>query len=222
MQDRKAPQQTSGLVGLCALRTTLEETKKKGRGKQSQFREAGPPAKPQAAFYRQRCKLSERRQQGAGSGKTTATPGPPVPPHFSYFPAQIGGCGRGRAGAGMAVRVALLLGVLLATLRLGDTGEAPLGWAWGMLGAVRLSGFKVGDPGGTWREMHCSETVLEWAAGFGVMREPWPCAPPAILEANGNLSCRCLKSTRTFISPEKYSSIEVWPVGSSCRRLEVV
>ncbi|NXO73703.1 CXCL5 protein, partial [Phainopepla nitens] len=43
-----------------------------------------------------------------------------------------------------------------------------------------------------------------------------------ILEANGNLSCRCLKSTRAFIPPEKYSSIEVWPVGSSCRRLEVV
>uniref|UniRef100_A0A8C5U1B1 Chemokine interleukin-8-like domain-containing protein n=1 Tax=Malurus cyaneus samueli TaxID=2593467 RepID=A0A8C5U1B1_9PASS len=44
----------------------------------------------------------------------------------------------------------------------------------------------------------------------------------AILEANGNLSCRCLKSTRAFISPLKYSSIEVWPAGSSCRRLEVV
>ncbi|KAM4781129.1 alveolar macrophage chemotactic factor-like isoform 4-T4 [Cyanocitta cristata] len=65
----------------------------------------------------------------------------------------------------MAVRVALLLGVLLATHHPGDT---------------------------------------------------------AILEANGNLSCRCLKSTRAFISPEKYSSVEVWPVGSSCRRLEVV
>ncbi|XP_005429117.2 C-X-C motif chemokine 6 [Geospiza fortis] len=44
----------------------------------------------------------------------------------------------------------------------------------------------------------------------------------AILEANGNLSCRCLKSTRAFIPPERYSSIEVWPVGSSCRRPEVV
>ncbi|NXA89512.1 IL8 protein, partial [Melanocharis versteri] len=43
-----------------------------------------------------------------------------------------------------------------------------------------------------------------------------------ILEANGNLSCRCLKSTRTFIHPEKYSSVEVRPVGSGCRRLEVV
>lgn len=56
------------------------------------------------------------------------------------------------------------------------------------------------------------------AVGFGVM----PCAPPAILEANGNRSCRCLKITRTFIPPEKYSSVEVWPVGSSCRRPEVV
>ncbi|NXL75525.1 CXCL5 protein, partial [Leptocoma aspasia] len=43
-----------------------------------------------------------------------------------------------------------------------------------------------------------------------------------ILEANGKLSCRCLKSTRAFIPPEEYSSIEVWPVGSRCRRLEVV
>ncbi|KAM9236794.1 alveolar macrophage chemotactic factor-like [Leptosomus discolor] len=44
----------------------------------------------------------------------------------------------------------------------------------------------------------------------------------ALLEANGNLSCRCAKTTRAFISPRKYSSIEVRPVGSSCRRLEVV
>ncbi|XP_005150537.2 alveolar macrophage chemotactic factor [Melopsittacus undulatus] len=44
----------------------------------------------------------------------------------------------------------------------------------------------------------------------------------ALLEANGNLSCRCAKTTRAFIPPWKYSSIEVRPVGSSCRRLEVV
>ncbi|XP_075357400.1 C-X-C motif chemokine 5-like isoform X2 [Mycteria americana] len=44
----------------------------------------------------------------------------------------------------------------------------------------------------------------------------------ALLEANGNLSCRCAKTTRAFISPRKYSSIEIRPVGSSCRRLEVV
>ncbi|NXR18116.1 CXL13 protein, partial [Cinclus mexicanus] len=43
-----------------------------------------------------------------------------------------------------------------------------------------------------------------------------------ILEANGNLSCRCLKSTRAFIPPAKYSSVEVLPAGSSCRRPEVV
>ncbi|NWR89663.1 IL8 protein, partial [Furnarius figulus] len=43
-----------------------------------------------------------------------------------------------------------------------------------------------------------------------------------LLEANGNLSCRCRKTTRNFIPPEKYSSVEVRPVGSSCRRLEVV
>ncbi|XP_064306742.1 alveolar macrophage chemotactic factor-like isoform X3 [Phalacrocorax carbo] len=70
-----------------------------------------------------------------------------------------------RDGAGMAARVALLLGVLLVTHRTGDA---------------------------------------------------------AILEANGNLSCRCAKTTRAFIPPWKYSSIEVRPVGSSCRRLEVV
>lgn len=75
MQDRKAPQKTSGLVGLRALRTNLEEMTKKGRGKQSRFREAGPPAKPQAAFYRQRCKLSERRQQGEGVGQNHRDPG---------------------------------------------------------------------------------------------------------------------------------------------------
>uniref|UniRef100_A0A674HSH6 Chemokine interleukin-8-like domain-containing protein n=1 Tax=Taeniopygia guttata TaxID=59729 RepID=A0A674HSH6_TAEGU len=57
---------------------------------------------------------------------------------------------------------------------------------------------------------------------LGVMHDMMPCTPPAILEANGNLSCRCLKSTRAFIPPERYSSIEVWPVGSSCRRPEVV
>ncbi|XP_008495658.2 C-X-C motif chemokine 13 [Calypte anna] len=44
----------------------------------------------------------------------------------------------------------------------------------------------------------------------------------ALLEANGNLSCRCAKTTRAFIPPSKYSRIEVWPVGSSCRRQEVV
>ncbi|XP_064006474.1 alveolar macrophage chemotactic factor-like [Pogoniulus pusillus] len=44
----------------------------------------------------------------------------------------------------------------------------------------------------------------------------------ALLEANGNLSCRCAKTTRIFIPPRRYSSVEVRPAGSSCRRLEVV
>ncbi|NXK52494.1 IL8 protein, partial [Chauna torquata] len=43
-----------------------------------------------------------------------------------------------------------------------------------------------------------------------------------LLEANGNLNCRCAKTTATFIPPRKYESVEVRPVGSSCRRLEVV
>ncbi|XP_041283108.1 C-X-C motif chemokine 6-like [Onychostruthus taczanowskii] len=101
----------------------------------------------------------------------------------------------------MAVRAALLLAVLLLCHRPGDAGEPPLV----ALGVVRAP--RVGDAGGTMGVPVC-----------GVM----PCAPPAILEANGNLSCRCLKSTRAFIPPERYSSIEVWPVGSSCRRPEVV
>lgn len=64
--------------------------------------------------------------------------------------------------------------------------------------------------------------VLGTAVAFRVMREPQPCASPALLEANSNLSCRCAKITKVFIPPRKFSSIEVWPVGSSCRRLEVV
>ncbi|NXV78923.1 IL8 protein, partial [Atlantisia rogersi] len=43
-----------------------------------------------------------------------------------------------------------------------------------------------------------------------------------LLEANSNLSCRCAKTTRAFIPPWRYRSVEVWPVGSSCRRPEVV
>ncbi|POI26235.1 hypothetical protein CIB84_010015 [Bambusicola thoracicus] len=44
----------------------------------------------------------------------------------------------------------------------------------------------------------------------------------AILEANGNLNCRCAKTTTAFIPLRKYESVEVRPVGSSCRRLEVL
>uniref|UniRef100_H0YU12 C-X-C motif chemokine ligand 13 n=4 Tax=Passeriformes TaxID=9126 RepID=H0YU12_TAEGU len=44
----------------------------------------------------------------------------------------------------------------------------------------------------------------------------------AILEVNGNLSCRCAKTTSEYISPKKYESIEIRPVGSSCRRVEII
>ncbi|NWU94391.1 CXCL5 protein, partial [Upupa epops] len=43
-----------------------------------------------------------------------------------------------------------------------------------------------------------------------------------LLEANGNLHCHCAKTTTVFIPLWKYSSIEVWLVGSRCQRLEVV
>ncbi|KFP71703.1 Interleukin-8, partial [Acanthisitta chloris] len=43
-----------------------------------------------------------------------------------------------------------------------------------------------------------------------------------ILEVNGNLSCRCAKTTSVFISPRKYESIELRPVGSTCRRTEII
>ncbi|CAN0070441.1 unnamed protein product [Bubo scandiacus] len=57
---------------------------------------------------------------------------------------------------------------------------------------------------------------------LGVLLATYHPRDAALLEANGNLSCRCAKTTRAFIPPRKYSSIEVRPVGSSCRRLEVV
>ncbi|NWT35327.1 IL8 protein, partial [Cardinalis cardinalis] len=44
----------------------------------------------------------------------------------------------------------------------------------------------------------------------------------AILEVNGNLSCRCAKTTSEYISPKKYESIEIRPVGGSCRRMEII
>ncbi|XP_064919012.1 interleukin-8 isoform X1 [Columba livia] len=48
--------------------------------------------------------------------------------------------------------------------------------------------------------------------------------PPlsAILEVNGNLSCRCVKTTSDYISPKRYESIEIRPVGSTCRRPEII
>ncbi|XP_042727335.1 interleukin-8-like [Lagopus leucura] len=44
----------------------------------------------------------------------------------------------------------------------------------------------------------------------------------AILEVNGNLSCRCVKTTSDYISPKRYDSIELRPVGSTCRRTEII
>uniref|UniRef100_A0A8B9MEW7 Chemokine interleukin-8-like domain-containing protein n=1 Tax=Accipiter nisus TaxID=211598 RepID=A0A8B9MEW7_9AVES len=35
----------------------------------------------------------------------------------------------------------------------------------------------------------------------------------AILEVNGNLNCRCVKTTLDYISPKRYESIEIRPVG---------
>lgn len=148
----------------------------------------------------------------------------------------------------MAARVALLLGVLLVTHRPGDAGEAPhaprsgAGGCWrvcvcvcvrfleaasrcqlrGLNTAKALSQVGAVILVGRGGRRRCPERVLGMAAGFRAMREARPCAPPALLEANGNLSCRCAKTTRAFIPPRKYSSIEVRPVGSSCRRLEVM
>ncbi|XP_010198154.2 interleukin-8 [Colius striatus] len=47
-------------------------------------------------------------------------------------------------------------------------------------------------------------------------------AHTAILEVNGNLNCRCVKTTSDYISPKRYESIEIRPVGSTCRRTEII
>ncbi|XP_068797295.1 alveolar macrophage chemotactic factor-like [Struthio camelus] len=65
--------------------------------------------------------------------------------------------------------------------------------------------------------MACRAAVLLWLL-LGAHR----LADAALLETNGNLSCRCAKTTATFIPPRMYESVEVRPVGSSCRRPEVV
>ncbi|XP_069710935.1 C-X-C motif chemokine 2-like [Phaenicophaeus curvirostris] len=44
----------------------------------------------------------------------------------------------------------------------------------------------------------------------------------AILEVNGNLNCRCVKTTSDYISPKRYESLEIRPVGSTCRRTEII
>ncbi|KFR11397.1 Interleukin-8, partial [Opisthocomus hoazin] len=43
-----------------------------------------------------------------------------------------------------------------------------------------------------------------------------------ILEVNGNLNCRCVKTASEYISPKRYESIEIRPVGSTCRRTEIM
>ncbi|KFM01668.1 Interleukin-8, partial [Aptenodytes forsteri] len=43
-----------------------------------------------------------------------------------------------------------------------------------------------------------------------------------ILEVNGNLNCRCVKTTSDYLSPKRYESIEIRPVGSTCRRTEIM
>ncbi|XP_075278293.1 C-X-C motif chemokine 2-like [Opisthocomus hoazin] len=47
-------------------------------------------------------------------------------------------------------------------------------------------------------------------------------ARAAILEVNGNLNCRCVKTASEYISPKRYESIEIRPVGSTCRRTEII
>ncbi|XP_017944543.1 alveolar macrophage chemotactic factor [Manacus vitellinus] len=61
--------------------------------------------------------------------------------------------------------------------------------------------------------------VLPWLLLLLVMSHS---AHTAILEVNGNLSCRCAKTTSDYISPKKYESIEIRPVGSTCRRTEII
>ncbi|XP_010175665.1 C-X-C motif chemokine 13 [Antrostomus carolinensis] len=67
--------------------------------------------------------------------------------------------------------------------------------------------------------------------GTGVPVLPWllllllvmsHSAHTAILEVNGNLNCRCVKTTSDYISPKRYESIEIRPVGSTCRRTEII
>ncbi|XP_032848218.1 interleukin-8 [Tyto alba] len=47
-------------------------------------------------------------------------------------------------------------------------------------------------------------------------------AHAAILEVNGNLNCRCVKTASDYINPKRYESIEIRPVGSTCRRTEII
>ncbi|XP_074848125.1 alveolar macrophage chemotactic factor-like [Carettochelys insculpta] len=45
----------------------------------------------------------------------------------------------------------------------------------------------------------------------------------AILEANSSYkNCRCTKLTSDFIHPKKYESIEIIPLGGTCRTTEII
>ncbi|XP_021250728.1 interleukin-8-like [Numida meleagris] len=73
--------------------------------------------------------------------------------------------------------------------------------------------------------------VLAWS-GTGAATLPWmllvvvvvmmSMSQAAILEVNGNLSCRCVKTTSDYINPKRYDSIEIRPVGSACGRTEII
>ncbi|XP_065592138.1 interleukin-8-like [Cyrtonyx montezumae] len=72
--------------------------------------------------------------------------------------------------------------------------------------------------------------ILAWG-GRGAAVLPWmllllllvmSVPQAAILEVNGNLSCRCIKTTSDYISPKRYESIELRPVGSTCGRTEII
>lgn len=125
--------------------------------------------------------------------KTTPNPwASHAPPHFSYSLAQIGdAAGLGPGPVGMAVRAALLLGLLLVVLCPGDAGEArggnAQGWASFLKAAsccsqglkcflrvfeCRCTGFE-----GMWRGMQFPERFSEadGKVGFQMVHELWPC-----------------------------------------------
>nr|XP_009685546.1 PREDICTED: C-X-C motif chemokine 13 isoform X1 [Struthio camelus australis] len=69
-----------------------------------------------------------------------------------------------------------------------------------------------------------SSAVSRGQATLRVLFSPFPQGDIilTILEMNGNLSCRCVKTTSDYISPKRYESIEIRPVGSTCRRTEII
>ncbi|XP_054679335.1 interleukin-8-like [Grus americana] len=64
--------------------------------------------------------------------------------------------------------------------------------------------------------------VLLWLLAAAVLVAMSRSAGAAILEVNGNLNCRCVKTTSDYMSPKRYESIEIRPVGSTCRRTEII